>query len=113
MPEISDELYKVDDAMNAGFGWKLGPFETWDAVGVESTVNAMEEAGKKPSDWIYEMLKADIKSFYKVENGLKHFYDISTKSYKVIPGQEETLSLEALRSTKVIWENNIVNWICV
>lgn len=106
MPEISDELYKVDDAMNAGFGWKLGPFETWDAVGVENTVSEMEKAGKKPSGWIYDMLNADIKSFYKVENGLKYCYSISSKSYNVIPGQEDTLSLEVLRNTKVIWKNN-------
>ena len=106
MPEISDELYKVDDAMNAGFGWKLGPFETWDAVGVEKTLNAMEKAGKKPAGWIYDMLNAGIKSFYKVENGIKYCYNISSKSYTVIPGQEETLSLEVLRSTKIIWENN-------
>lgn len=109
IPEISDELYKIDDAMNAGFGWKLGPFETWDAVGVENTVVAMDEAGKKPADWIYEMLNADIKSFYKVENGLKYYYNISSKSYSVIPGQEETLSLEVLRSAKIIWENNDIS----
>jgi 3-hydroxyacyl-CoA dehydrogenase len=106
IPEISDEIYKVDDALNAGFGWKLGPFQTWDAVGVEANVKAMEEAGKKASQWVYDMLEAGVTSFYKVEGGLKYFYDIPTKAYKVVPGQSETLSLEVLRDTNVVWENN-------
>ncbi len=108
IPEISDEIYKVDDALNAGFGWKLGPFQTWDAVGVPGTVKAMEEAGLKPAQWVYDMLDAGVTSFYKIENGLKYFYDIPSKAYKVIPGQEDRLSLEVLRSTNVIWENTDV-----
>lgn len=106
IPEISDEIYKVDDALNAGFGWKLGPFQSWDAVGVEDTVKAMEEAGNKASQWIYDMLEVGVSSFYKVEGGLKYFYDIPTKAYKEVPGQGETLSLEVLRETNVVWENN-------
>lgn len=106
IPEISDEIYKVDDALNAGFGWKLGPFQSWDAVGVEDTVKAMEEAGNKASQWIYDMLEVGVSSFYKVEAGLKYFYDIPTKAYKEVPGQGETLSLEVLRETNVVWENN-------
>jgi len=106
IPEISDDIYKVDDALNAGFGWKLGPFQTWDAIGVADTVKAMEEAGKKAAQWVYDMLESGATSFYKVENGKKYYYDIPTKSYKEIPGQEETLSLDVLRETNVIWENN-------
>jgi len=105
IPEITDDLYKVDDAMNAGFGWKLGPFQTWDAVGVAPTVTAMEEAGKKPAQWIYEMLEAGIQSFYTVKEGKKFYYDIPSKSYKEIPGQESLLSLEVLRTSHVLWEN--------
>ncbi len=105
IPEITGEIYKVDDALNAGFGWKLGPFQTWDSVGVEATVKAMEEADKKPAQWVYDMLEAGITSFYKVENGLKSFYDIPSKSYQIIPGQEGRLSLELLRETNVLWEN--------
>jgi 3-hydroxyacyl-CoA dehydrogenase len=105
IPEISDDLYKVDDALNAGFGWKLGPFQTWDAVGVADTVKAMEEAGKKPAQWIYDMLKAGIHSFYTVKEGKKYFYDIPSRSYKEIPGQEALLSLEVLRTSNILWEN--------
>jgi len=105
IPEITPDLYKVDDAMNAGFGWKLGPFQTWDAVGVADTVKVMEEAGKKPSQWIYDMLGAGITSFYTVKDGKKLYFDIPSKSYREIPGQEALLSLEVLRSSHVVWEN--------
>jgi len=105
IPEITDALYKVDDALNAGFGWKLGPFTTWDAIGVEESVKAMEEANKKPAQWVYEMLESGAKSFYKVEGGRKLYYDIPTKSYKVIPGSEDIISLDVLRETNVVYTN--------
>ncbi len=106
IPEISDELYKVDDALNAGFGWKLGPFETWDAVGVRATVAQMEAAGRKPAQWIYDMLEAGCETFYKAEGGRKFFYDIPAKAYAEIPGQEGKLSLALLKPEKVVWSNN-------
>ena len=105
IPEITDALYKVDDALNAGFGWKLGPFTTWDAVGVEETVKAMEEAGRKPAQWVYDMLASGAKSFYKVDGGRKLYYDISSKSYKVVPGSEDIISLDILRETNVVYTN--------
>lgn len=104
IPEITDELYKIDDAVCAGFGWELGPFETWDAVGVEKSIKAMEAVGKQPSKWVYEMLSAGHKSFYKIENGQRTYYDIPTKSYKAIPGKEEFIILENL-ADKIIWRN--------
>lgn len=109
MPEISDDIYRVDDAMNAGFGWKIGPFQTWDALGVADTVKAMEEAGFKPAQWVYDMLESGAAAFYKIEGGMKYYYDITSKSYQVIPGQEGRLSLEILRPTNVVWENNDVS----
>jgi 3-hydroxyacyl-CoA dehydrogenase len=104
IPEISDELYKIDDAICAGFGWELGPFETWDAVGVEKTVQAMEAAGYKPNQWVYDMLQAGHKTFYKVEGGQRKYYDILSKSYKTIPGKEAFIILENL-SDKIVWKN--------
>ncbi len=106
IPEISDELFRIDQALCTGFGWEIGPFETWDAVGVEKTVEKMEAMGYKPNQWVYDMLAAGIKSFYKVEKGIKHYYDIDSKSYKQIPGIEEFIILENLKqSGKTIWEN--------
>lgn len=104
IPEIADELYKIDDAVCAGFGWELGPFQTWDAVGVEKTLKEMESAGYKPNPWVYEMAAAGNKSFYKVEAGQRKYYDIPTKAYKNIPGKEEFIILENL-SDKVVWKN--------
>ncbi len=104
IPEISDELYKIDDAICAGFGWEIGPFETWDAVGLEPTIKNMEAMGYKPKQWIYDLVAAGNKSFYKVEKGQRKYYDIPTKSYKAIPGKEEFIILENL-SDGVVWKN--------
>ena len=106
IPEITEDIYKIDDALRAGFGWKIGPFETWDSLGLEDSVKAMEEMGNKPAQWVYDMLEAGIKSFYTVDAGVKKYYDIPSKSYKIIPGQEGRLSLDVLRDTNVIWENS-------
>ncbi|MCI0752054.1 MAG: enoyl-CoA hydratase-related protein, partial [Flammeovirgaceae bacterium] len=104
IPEISDELYRIDDAVCAGFGWELGPFETWDAVGLEKSVQVMEADSYKPAPWVYEMLSGGNKSFYKVEGGQRKYYDIPTKTYKVIPSKEAFIILENL-SDKVVWKN--------
>lgn len=106
IPEIADELYKIDDAICAGFGWEVGPFETWDAVGVEKTVAKMEEMGYKPNNWVYDMLKAGITSFYTAKDGIRHYYDIKSKSYKPVPGAEEYIILDHLRENKVLWKNS-------
>ncbi|MBK8615438.1 MAG: hypothetical protein IPN85_18725 [Flavobacteriales bacterium] len=82
IPEITDALYKIDDAMRAGFGWELGPFETWDAMGVKTTLDAMNAAGVKVSPWINEMVAAGHTSFYKTEGGKRMYYDAASKSYK-------------------------------
>lgn len=106
IPEITDELYKIDAAMNAGFAWELGPFEAWDALGVAETVKAMEAAGNKPAQWIYDMLSSGATSFYKVENGSKKYYDIPSKSFKVIPGTESFIILDNIRANKTVWKNS-------
>lgn len=104
IPEISDELFRIDDAVCAGFGWELGPFETWDAVGVEKTVQGMEAAGVRPNQWVYEMIASGNKAFYKIEAGQRKYYDIPTKSYKSIPGREGLVILDNL-SDKTVWKN--------
>ena len=106
IPEISDELYKIDAAMNAGFGWEMGPFEKWDALGVADTVKAMEESDNKPAQWVYDMLASGAKSFYKVEGGKRLYYDIATEAYKIIPGTEQFILLDNIRPTHTIWKNS-------
>ncbi|HTB06550.1 MAG TPA: 3-hydroxyacyl-CoA dehydrogenase NAD-binding domain-containing protein [Bacteroidia bacterium] len=106
IPEISDELYKIDDAMRAGFGWQLGPFETWDAIGVQAAIDLMEKAGNKPAAWVYDMIKKGCTSFYKTENGVRKYYDIPTGGYKTIPGTEAFLLLDNFRQNKTVWKNS-------
>ncbi|MDI1355784.1 MAG: 3-hydroxyacyl-CoA dehydrogenase/enoyl-CoA hydratase family protein [bacterium] len=105
IPEISDELYRIDDALKAGFGWDLGPFEYWDAIGLKESLKMMEEAGHKAADWVYELAKTT-NSFYKIEEGARKFYDVASKTFLVIPGTEKFISLETLRPTKTIWKNS-------
>jgi len=109
IPEISDELYRIDDAMRAGFGWELGPFELWDAVGVKEGIEGMEQYGNKAAAWVQEMLDAGNTSFYKVENGIKKYYDIPSKSYKALPGTDEFIILDNLRENKTLWKNSGVS----
>jgi 3-hydroxyacyl-CoA dehydrogenase len=106
IPEISDDIYKVDDALKAGFGWGLGPFATWDAVGVKETLQKMEAAGLKIASWVHEMLAAGCESFYKVENGTTYYYDLNSKSYQVIPGREAFIILDNIRASKKVWGNS-------
>ena len=106
IPEITDHIYKIDDALKAGFAWELGPFETWDAIGLEKSVKQMEEMNKKPAKWVYDMIASGAKSFYKIENGVKQFYDIESKSYHTIPGTEGLIILENIRATKTLWKNS-------
>jgi 3-hydroxyacyl-CoA dehydrogenase len=105
IPEISDELYRVDDAMMAGFGWEIGAFESWDVLGVKKTVEAMKAAGYAVAPWVEEMLDAGHQRFYKVENGKKLAYDPASKSYKALPGGESFLVLSNFQD-KIVWKNN-------
>lgn len=106
IPEISDELYKIDDGMRAGFGWEAGPFETWDAIGVKAGLDAMNAAGVKVSPWVNEMIAAGHSSFYKVENGKRLFYDVASKSYKPVPRAEGLIVLSDLPESSVVWKNS-------
>ncbi len=105
IPEIADELYRLDQAVSAGFAWELGPFESWDVLGVKGTAEKMEASGFKPADWVGEMLAAGHTSFYKFENGKKRYYDITSKAYKVVPGTEGLIFLSAFKENNVVWSN--------
>lgn len=105
IPEIADELYRIDNAVAAGFAWEIGPFATWDVLGVKETAAKMEEAGMKPADWVGEMIAAGHENFYKFENGKKLYYDIPSKSYKVIPGTEGLVILDAFKENNIVYQN--------
>jgi 3-hydroxyacyl-CoA dehydrogenase len=104
IPEISDEIYRVDDAMMAGFGWEIGAFESWDVLGVAKTTEVMKAAGYKVASWIDEMIAGGFKSFYKVEAGKKLFYDPASKSYKTLPGGDSFIVMSNYQD-KLVWKN--------
>jgi 3-hydroxyacyl-CoA dehydrogenase len=105
IPEISDEIYRVDDAMMAGFGWEIGAFESWDVLGVDNTVKKMKEAGYPVAPWVEEMLGNNIKSFYKVEGGKRLYYNVSTKSYSAVPGTQTFLVMRNFED-QTVWKNS-------
>lgn len=104
IPEISDELYRVDDAMMAGFGWEIGAFESWDVLGAERTAGAMKAAGFAVAPWVDEMLAAGNKTFYKVADGKKLCYDPASKTYKPLPGGDAFIVLSNYQD-KLVWKN--------
>jgi len=106
IPEISDELYRLDDAMKAGFGWEHGPFQIWDAIGVEKGIELMKAEGLPIATWVTEMLESGNKSFYTVCDGAKYFYDIPSKEPVKIPGQDSFIILDNVREAKTIWSNS-------
>ncbi len=105
IPEISDELYRVDDAMMAGFGWEIGAFESWDTLGVESTVKKMKEAGYSVAGWVDEMLAGGAKTFYKIDNGRRLYYDLGSRSYQPMPGGEAFLVMKNFEG-QTVWKNS-------
>jgi 3-hydroxyacyl-CoA dehydrogenase len=105
IPEIADDLYLIDDAMSAGFGWELGPFALWDVFGVGDTVKMMESLGYKPAQWVYDFLSSGKKSFYETTAGTKKYYSIGSKDYKSIPGRDKLIFLDDRRD-KTVWKNS-------
>lgn len=106
IPEIADTIVEVDNGLRWGFGWELGPFETWDAIGVEKSVAKMKEEGRAIPANIEAMLSAGATSFYKTENGARHFYDFASNSYKPVAEQPGVLVLKDIKErTNVIKKN--------
>lgn len=105
IPEISDEIYRVDDAMMAGFGWEIGAFESWDTLNLVKTTAAMKAAGYSVAPWIDGMIAAGSTSFYKVENGKRLYYDVADKTYKTLPGGESFIVLNNYKD-KIVWKNS-------
>ena len=107
IPEISDELYRVDDALKAGFGWEIGAFESWDTLGLGQTITDMKAAGVAIAPWV-ETMNSKGFSFYIVKEGKRYYYDLATQDYKLIPGAESFIILSDLKE-KTIWKNVACN----
>jgi len=105
IPEISDNIYSIDDALRAGFAWEIGPFQYWDIVGVQNGLTLAKEQGENIAPWVAEMINSGFSNFYKSENGIKKYFDIQKKQYLPIPGAENTIVLDNLRDNKPIYQN--------
>lgn len=109
IPEISDHVYSIDQALMAGFGWEIGVFETWDALGVQSTLTQMEKAGFKAAPWVAEMLAKGVTHFYRIVDGQKQCYSPLTGTYESIyaPGQEKAFIVMRNFDSKTVWKNSV------
>lgn len=106
IPEISDNLFKIDDAMKAGFGWEHGPFQIWDAIGVEKGIALIKAEGLEPAAWVTEMVASGNKSFYTIKEGATYFYDIPTKTQTKVPGQDAFIILDNIRKSNEVFKNS-------
>ncbi|MEW2922432.1 3-hydroxyacyl-CoA dehydrogenase/enoyl-CoA hydratase family protein [Muricauda sp. ANG21] len=106
IPEITDELYKIDDAMKAGFGWEHGPFQIWDAVGLNKGLEFIKAEGLEAAPWVAEMKAAGIDSFYSVKDGATYFYDIPKKAMEKVPGQDAFIILDNIRKSNEVFKNS-------
>lgn len=106
IPEITDELYKIDDAMRAGFGWEQGPFEIWDAIGVKKGIELLEGEGFAAAKWVQELAESGEDSFYTVKDGNTYYYDIPKKEFVKKPGQDSFIILDNIRKSKEVWSNS-------
>ncbi len=107
IPEISDELFRVDDAMKAGFGWEIGAFESWDLLGVEKTLSKMTEAGYTAAPWVAAMLAKGIKNFYQVAAGQTQAYSPASGSYIPTTGGDGAAYLVMKNfEQQTVWKNS-------
>ncbi len=105
IPEVAEEVYKIDDAISAGFGWEVGPFRTWEILGIKETVAIMESKRMKPAQWIYDLVAKGHQSFYKFINGKQYYYSVKEGDFVLPPGGEGVILLDANRE-KIVWKNS-------
>lgn len=102
IPEISDNLYSIDDAMTAGYAWDYGPFQYWDMIGLKAATEMAEANGEKVAAWVHDMIAAGHDTFYKVENGKQMYYDQASKSYQIVKGTEGIIVLENITTAPIL-----------
>ncbi len=106
VPEIADDIVSVDQAMKCGFGWELGPFEIWDALGVERTSKRMEQEGKILPSLVTALLGSGAGSFYRREAGRLYAFDLPASKQVEIPERPEIILLPALHERQRVVAHN-------
>jgi 3-hydroxyacyl-CoA dehydrogenase len=106
IPEIADTIVEIDNAMKWGYNFEMGPFELWDAYGVADAVERMTSDGLEVPANVKAMLDAGNTCFYKLENGVRYFYDFGAKDYKPVPVPDSLVSIAAAKgNNKTVMEN--------
>ena len=96
IPEIADTVVEVDRAMRWGFNWELGPFEAWDAIGVEKSVARMKDEGQSIPANVEKLLDAGAKSFYKRREGRQFYFDFGAEQYLPLPDSPGIIILKSV-----------------
>jgi len=107
IPEISNDIINIDNAMKWGFGWEMGPFESWDAIGLKKSVEKMHLDGKVVPKWVNKMLKNGRNNFYEIENGIKSYWCPKEKKALTIPNDKKSLSLILLKSKNRVLKKDL------
>jgi 3-hydroxyacyl-CoA dehydrogenase len=106
VPEIANSIVDVDRAMRWGFAWELGPFEVWDAIGVEKMAGALEREGKQTPPVVKSVLASPKKTFYEYEKGSTHYFDLATKSLQPVPEPPGIVILKSLKDRTGVVQSN-------
>ncbi|HEY0458362.1 MAG TPA: 3-hydroxyacyl-CoA dehydrogenase/enoyl-CoA hydratase family protein [Pyrinomonadaceae bacterium] len=106
VPEIANTIVEIDNAIKWGFGWEIGVFEAWDAIGVRESVERMRSEGSTIPENVQKMLDAGAETFYKYENGTRSFYDLVNGGYRELPERQGVMVLKSVKDrTGVIKKN--------
>ena len=93
LPEISDDIINIDNAMKWGYGWESGPFEVWDGIGVRESVERMEKEGRKVPQWVNDMLASGRESFYELKDGNRTYFDVLSSTVKTEEPSKKSINL--------------------
>ncbi len=97
IPEIADTIVEIDNAIKWGFGWEIGVFESWDAIGVAESVERMKAEGQAIPENVQKMLDSGATSFYKYESGVRSFFDFRTNAYTEMPDRQGVIVLKSVK----------------
>ncbi|MFN6962720.1 MAG: 3-hydroxyacyl-CoA dehydrogenase/enoyl-CoA hydratase family protein [Pyrinomonadaceae bacterium] len=106
IPEIADTIVEIDNAIKWGFGWEIGVFEAWDAIGVRESVERMRREGQPIPENVQRMLDAGAESFYKNDGGQEYFYDLVAGEYKPMPERPGVIVLRSVKDRTGVIKSN-------
>lgn len=104
--EIADDIVSIDEAMKWGFGWEVGPFETWDALGLPKSIERMEAEGETIPNWIKNLLEKGHTSFYQIEDYETYYYDVNKEQYEPVEVNKREINLQQLKSINGVVKKN-------